>query len=167
MPAGDLAHVHLANGLAVRDGRVLLVASRYPNHTQPLWNLPGGRQQPGELLCETAVREVFEETGLRAEIRELAYVGESYDPNSGVHFVSATFAIDVGPSTAALRASAQDDTGDHVVAVEWVEVGDIASRIVVGVVREPLLAYLRGGLAMRYAGFHDAGITIEWPSGSA
>ena len=43
-----------------------MVASRYPNHREPLWNLPGGASVPGELLSETVVREVFEETGLRA-----------------------------------------------------------------------------------------------------
>ena len=57
--------------------------------------------------------------------------------------------------------------GDHVVAWEWVAIEDLAERIVVAVVREPLLAYLRGELPQRYAGFQEAGITIEWPPDSA
>ena len=83
--------VHLATGLLEHEGRVLLVASRYPNQPEPLWNLPGGRQQPGELLAETAVREVLEETGLHVEARELAYVSESYDGD--VHFLNAIFVV--------------------------------------------------------------------------
>ena len=51
-------------------------------------------------------------------------------------------------------------------AAEWVPLSDVRERIVVAVVREPLLAYLQGVLERRYAGFHEAGITIEWPSGS-
>ena len=78
----DEAHL-LATGLAIRDDgaqtRLLLVASRYANHAQPLWNLPGGRQHPGELLRETVERECYEETGLRVRVGELAYVSESYD----------------------------------------------------------------------------------------
>ncbi|HEY6325374.1 MAG TPA: NUDIX domain-containing protein [Candidatus Cybelea sp.] len=151
--------IHLATGLAVRDGRVLLVASRYPNHPQPLWNLPGGRQQPRELLEETVVREVFEETGLRVEVGELAYVSESYD---GVtQFMNATFCVVPTPPFDGAR-----EGSDHVVAVEWVPIDQLAERIVVSVVREPLLAYLRGALPRRYAGYHDAGVTIEWPPDS-
>ncbi len=159
--------IHLATGLAVHDGRVLLVASRYPNHPDPLWNLPGGRQQPGELLEETVVREVFEETGLRVEIGELAYVSESYD--GAIHFLNATFAVALrhaqhDTERPALDGAQGEDGGeDHVVAVEWVAIEELAARIVVGVVREPLLAYMRGVLPCRYAGYHDSGITIEWP----
>jgi len=151
--------IHLASGLAIRDGRVLLVASRYPNHPEPLWNLPGGRQQHGELLAETVAREVFEETHLHADVDELAYVSESYDGD--VHYLNATFNV--------VLQQAQDDKAegdDHVVAVEWVPVGELERRIVVAVVREPLLAYLRGALPRRYVGFHEAGITIEWPPDS-
>lgn len=110
--------IHLATGIAVRDGCVLLVASHYPNHADPLWNLPGGRQQPGELLEETVVREVFEETGLRVDVGELAYVSESYD--GAMHFLNATFKIallhdegDGGKSFDSVRFahSAQDDMG--------------------------------------------------------
>jgi ADP-ribose pyrophosphatase YjhB (NUDIX family) len=152
----------LATGILVRDDRLLLVASRYANHPQPLWNLPGGRQQPGELLAETVVREVFEETRLHVGAADVAYLSESYD--GGTHYLNVTF--NVMPLQAA--RSTQDDKGedDHVVAVEWVALSEVAERIVVAVVREPLLAYLQGDLPRRYAGFHRAGITIEWPRGS-
>ncbi len=159
--------IHLATGVAVRDGCVLLVASHYPNHPQPLWNLPGGRQQPGELLGDTVRREVFEETGLHVENGALAYVSESYDGQT--HFLNVTFdvVLRAGSSEcdAARRAHADQD-GDHVVEVEWVPIEQLPERIVVNVVREPLLAYLRGALPGQYIGYHDAGVTIEWPADS-
>jgi 8-oxo-dGTP diphosphatase len=153
----------LATGIILNDGFLLMVASCYPNHPQPLWNLPGGRQLPGELLEETVVREVFEETGLRVQPREVAYISESYDGDT--HFVNVAFRVEVvGDDTSV----AQHDAGsDHVVVVDWVPIEELRERIAVAVVREPLLAFLNGALPQRYAGFHEAGITIEWPQGSS
>ncbi len=164
--------IHLATGIAVRHGRLLMVASRYPNHPKPLWNLPGGRQLPGELLVETVVREVFEETGLHADVQEVAYISESYA--GAQHFLNVTFTLALRDGDSSFD-SAQDDSGsaeddtaaeDHVVEVAWVPLSGAGERIAVAVVREPLLAYLSGALAQRYAGFHDAGVTIEWPDDS-
>jgi ADP-ribose pyrophosphatase YjhB (NUDIX family) len=147
-------HVHLATALVRREGCLLLVASRYPNHANPIWNLPGGRQQPGELLADTALRELREETGLRGMVRELCYVSESYDGST--HFINATFAVDTHGDLTPARVE-----GDHVEDAAWVPIDELPQRLTVRVVREPLLAFLARD--RRYAGYADAGVTIEFP----
>lgn len=131
----------------------MLVASRYPNHPQPLWNLPGGRQHPDELLPQTLVREVHEETGLTATPGALLYVSESYDGQT--QFTNTTFAATVSGELAVPK----DDA--HAVAAEWVPIDALAERLGVRVVREPLLAYL-GGDRRGYYGYAEAGITVEF-----
>jgi len=131
------------------------VASRYPNQPQPLWNLPGGRQRHGELLEEALAREFVEETGLRAHVERLLYVSESYDRTTGAHFLNTTFAV-AAPGEP--RLTGHDA---HVVELAWVPPAELAARLKVAVVREPLLATLRGE-ARRYFSFADAGITIEF-----
>lgn len=55
----------------LRDGRVLLVhRDRYDD-----WSLPKGKLEPGETWEEAALREVEEETGVRAELG--TYLGET------------------------------------------------------------------------------------------
>jgi 8-oxo-dGTP pyrophosphatase MutT (NUDIX family) len=60
--------IRAAGGVVVRDGRVLLVhRARYDD-----WSLPKGKLEPGETWEQAAVREVREETGVRATVvREL------------------------------------------------------------------------------------------------
>lgn len=134
---------------------ILLVASQYPNHPEALWNLPGGRQKAGELLEATALRELLEETGLHGTAAELAYVSESYDGET--HFTNVAFTVSATGDVKPPRSSA-----DHVVAVEWVPLAQVPTRISVAVVREPLLAYFNDR-SRSYAGYPEAGISIEFP----
>jgi 8-oxo-dGTP diphosphatase len=62
------AEVNAAGGVVVRDGRVCLVhRPRYDD-----WTLPKGKLDRGESFEDGALREVWEETGLRCRlIREL------------------------------------------------------------------------------------------------
>jgi len=55
----------LAGGVyAMRDGRILML-ERVSTFMGGFWSVPGGMQDPGESPRETAVRELFEESGLR------------------------------------------------------------------------------------------------------
>jgi 8-oxo-dGTP diphosphatase len=60
--------IEAAGGVVVRDGQVALVhRPRYDD-----WTLPKGKLDPGESFEQAALREVAEETGLRARlVREL------------------------------------------------------------------------------------------------
>jgi 8-oxo-dGTP diphosphatase len=66
-----MAEVRAAGGVVVRDGLVALVhRPRYDD-----WTLPKGKLDDGESFEEAALREVEEETGLRARLgRELPAV---------------------------------------------------------------------------------------------
>ncbi|MGH9121546.1 MAG: NUDIX domain-containing protein [Acidimicrobiales bacterium] len=61
-------------------GRILL-ERRVDND---LWALPGGVMEPGEMIAETAVREVREETGL--EVEPTGLVGIYSDPNHIIEY---------------------------------------------------------------------------------
>jgi 8-oxo-dGTP diphosphatase len=138
-----------------RGGRILLVASRYPNHSALIWNLPGGRQEHDELRDDTVIREFLEETGLRVRVEHLLYVSESFDRAGAMHVTNTTFAVrgDGEPKIAAHDA--------HAVELGWFTREELAQKLHIAVVREPLLAYL-GGDRTRYYGFREAGVTIEF-----
>ena len=63
--------VRAAGGVVMRDGLMALVhRPRYDD-----WSLPKGKLDPGETFEQAALREVWEETGLRARlVRELPAV---------------------------------------------------------------------------------------------
>ncbi|MFE3428676.1 NUDIX domain-containing protein [Streptomyces sp. NPDC059171] len=50
---------------------VLLQRSENANFAQGLWDLPVGKSEPGEPITETAVRELYEETGLTVKPESL------------------------------------------------------------------------------------------------
>jgi ADP-ribose pyrophosphatase YjhB (NUDIX family) len=147
--------IHLCTGILERDRSLLMVASRYPNHPKPLWNLPGGRQEPYELLEAALHREFDEEVSLCIDIRGVAYVAESFDRSTETQFTNVAFVVrsDDEPK---LR---DDDL--HAVDFAWIPIGAVGERLSVDVVRTPLLSYLAGDRT-GYYGFAEAGITIEF-----
>ena len=146
--------VHLATGLLRRGDSVLLVASQYAFPREPLWGLPGGHQRGRESLARCTVRECYEETGLVVRCGELLYMSESYDGNT--QYLNSTFAIE---GEGVPRVPERDD---RVVAVEFVAIADIATRMAVAVVRETLLATLRNPGERRYFFFPSADVSVRY-----
>jgi ADP-ribose pyrophosphatase YjhB (NUDIX family) len=94
-----------ANGIVVKDGRVLL-GRRAHAPWRGLWGSPGGFCEHGEHPADTVVREVREETGLEVEVEDYlgtwvdVYADDPGDPEAGV--------INVAYYTASLASDAPE-----------------------------------------------------------
>lgn len=107
------AHLRLGCAAAIFDetGQKLLLTQRADN-TQ--WCLSSGGMDPGESVSETAVREVFEETGLSVEVTALIGVYSSphmimvYPDSNRVQVVSLTFACKILEGTPSLSDETLD-----------------------------------------------------------
>jgi len=152
-----LSNVQLCSGLLIRDGRLLLVRCVYDGQPDPLWVLPGGRQESGETIEEAVVREFAEETSLLVRTVGLAYVSESIDPPIGYHVVNCTFFVEEvgGPGTPLPRDPA-------VVDARFVPVGDAANLLEADVLAIPVGAALRGELGRRYFSFRPEDVKVPF-----
>ncbi|MBV8223206.1 MAG: NUDIX hydrolase [Candidatus Eremiobacteraeota bacterium] len=140
--------IPLCSGLLLRDGSLLLVRTRYPGEPEPLWSLPGGRQEEDESKPQTVEREFFEETSVRVRAGALAYASESIDAKRGQHVMNATFYVDEvgGPVVPA--------PGDpDIVEARYVPVADAPALLRADVLRIPVEAALSGRLDGRYFSF--------------
>ncbi len=109
--------------LCHRDGRALLIKrgkEPYKNH----WSLPGGLVELGETLQEAAARELFEETGARADfgtpVETFDTIQRDADGKVATHFILAVFC---GPFL-----SGDVLAGDDAAALEWVAPDDLDGR---------------------------------------
>lgn len=83
-----------ASTAVFRSGSVLLV-ERGKGPRRGIWSLPGGHIEPGETARAAALRELDEETGVRAEITGLLDVHDVIhrlgDGSIGAHYVLCVF----------------------------------------------------------------------------
>lgn len=81
-------------------GRVLLVRQNYGHR---FFGLPGGKIEAGESPGEAALRELFEETGLRAESATPHSVHELVYPGTGGRYRAHAFTCDGVSGTPGVR----------------------------------------------------------------
>ena len=62
-------------GVVIFRGKILLLYKNFRNRYEG-WVLPKGTMEAGEEQTETALREVYEETGVKAHL--VKYVGDSH-----------------------------------------------------------------------------------------
>jgi 8-oxo-dGTP diphosphatase len=133
----------VAVALVRRDEKVLLVQQQGPDDERPSWTLPGGAVEEGELLTEALVREVREETGLEIlKARQLAYVAQVDNVVGGTQSLTFVFEIDDWRGTLA-----PSDPDKLIMAAAFIPLPEAVGKIEDlpwRVMREPLVAYLRG-----------------------
>jgi len=105
-----------------RDDQVLLIRRGTPPRLGE-WSLPGGRIEPGERAVEAALRELHEETGVRADIRGLVDVVDGLFARH--HYVLIDYLAEwregepvAGDDAAEARFWSMDDA---IAAVSWDE----------------------------------------------
>ncbi|MEU1147341.1 NUDIX domain-containing protein [Streptomyces sp. NPDC005863] len=120
---------------------VLLQRSQNAKFAQGMWDLPAGKSEPGEPITETAVRELYEETGLtvKPESLKVAHVIHGAwgveAPNGFLTIVFAAHEWTGEPENREPRKHAQ---------VRWVGAGAIPENFV-GTTSSALHRYLAGG----------------------
>jgi ADP-ribose pyrophosphatase YjhB (NUDIX family) len=147
----------LGSGLLRRGDAVLLVRCRYEGEPEPLWTLPGGRQEIGESLAATVGREFREETSLEVTLGQLAYVSESVDAESGIHVVNCTFWV--GETEHERQPRPADP---KVLEARFVPVADAPQLLRADVLRIPVAAALGAGQHPNYFSFCVEDIVVPF-----
>jgi len=100
--------------VVLKGDAVLLVRRAHPPRAGS-WSLPGGKQQWGETTAEAALRELFEETGIQAELLGVADVVDLIDRDEAGAIRFHYTVIDY----AARWLSGEPVAGDDADAVIW------------------------------------------------
>ncbi|KAM3866962.1 nucleoside diphosphate-linked moiety X motif 6 [Diretmus argenteus] len=101
------------------NGKVLVVQDK--NKTKNAWKFPGGLSDPGENIGATAVREVFEETGVRSEFRSLLSIRQQHN-HPGAFGMSDLYVIcRLSPLTYHINFCTQE-----CVRCEWLDLAELA-----------------------------------------
>ena len=131
----------------IRRADEILMVQQLGGADTPVWVLPGGLVEPGELIHEALVREVREESGVEVDaIARLAYVAQIDRPQHAMQ--TTAFVFEVAGWHGALG---HNDPDHEILAVAFVPLAEAIRRL-----RSPLLwrglnesaaAYLSGTAA--------------------
>ncbi|MYR91527.1 NUDIX domain-containing protein [Streptomyces sp. SID685] len=120
---------------------VLLPRSENAKFAQGMWDLPVGKSEPGEPITETAVRELYEETGLTVKPESLKVA----------HIIHGAWGVEAPNGFLTVVFAAHEWTGEpenreprkHS-QVRWVDVGAIPAAFV-PTTASALNRYIDGG----------------------
>ncbi|XP_030000984.1 nucleoside diphosphate-linked moiety X motif 6 [Sphaeramia orbicularis] len=132
-------------------GKVLVVQDR--NKTKNAWKFPGGLSDPGENIGATAVREVYEETGVRSEFRSLLSIRQQHN-HPGAFGMSDMYIIcRLSPLTYDINFCTQE-----CLRCEWLPLAELAQTNATTPITTRISRLLLHGLER---GFDSIDLTME------
>lgn len=145
VPEGrSLQHRISVGALVMRDNKLLLARHSIPGRYD-FWAPPGGRVEGEEELGAAAERETFEETGIRAQARRMAYIDELID-DSG-RMVKFWFLADY--LSGEIDIHANPVAHERIVDAGWFEPGTLPSgHVFPAVLRDEFWEELPKGFLM-------------------
>ena len=108
-------------GVVVWKGDQFLLIQRGKPPRMGQWSIPGGGQELGETVRETAIREVKEETGVDIEVRGLIDVVDSIRADDQNRIAYHITLIDF----AARWTGGEPVAGDDAMGVGWFKLADL------------------------------------------
>ncbi|MGW2561874.1 NUDIX domain-containing protein [Streptomyces sp. NPDC001514] len=130
---------------------VLLQRSENAKFAQGMWDLPVGKSEPGEPITETAVRELYEETGLTVKAESLTVA----------HIIHGSWGVEAPNGFLTVVFAAREWTGQpenreprkHS-QVRWVDADAIPEAFVAGTA-DALHQYLNNGAEVSLTVWRD------------
>ena len=94
------------------DGRIVMERQYRPVLDEYIYELPAGLCEKGESIEETAVRELFEETGMKLTVKEGHHTSRPYYPSVGVtdESISTVFGYAHGEPDSKYQEETEDIT---------------------------------------------------------
>jgi len=120
----------LKNGL----GQFLLLiksGEKYPEIGKDIWDIPGGRINPGEPLLENLKREIFEETGLELKSAPKLIAAQDILRIEGLHVVRLTYVANI-------EGDVKVDGNEHT-GYKWVSLDELKQVEVLDIYLKALL----------------------------
>lgn len=110
--------------VVIKNNEILLVKRKYPP-AEKHWAIPGGVIEPNESVYEAAIRELEEETGLRAKpIGIIGVADVIFRDKDRVRYRYVIIEILFDPST----VEGSIKPGEEVLDIKWMNIYDIISR---------------------------------------
>ncbi|HLR53933.1 MAG TPA: NUDIX hydrolase [Pseudogracilibacillus sp.] len=140
--------ISLAAGVIVEKNQSVLMVYEHGR-----WGLPKGERNLGESMSETAIREAYEETGLRVTLKDVAFVTEFSAKTMGFYLQVFYHAEVAGGSLQIM------DPDNEIEKVDYIHQSKVREKMTF----RPRLLPLEHWLNTKQKGYYSYDLNIESP----